>query len=206
MYKKDSTENLVVMYREVRGLEKEVILSEILKRTEPAFYKMSAMYSNIPNTEDEDRRGVMTIAFLKALDTFDVERGFKFSTVCRNYFEQALNKLWRDNRREKRCVVDEEGSLIKDLSYEELVEHGVDREANYLSGEMEDFSLVEIQTILENAKLTDKEKLTCKYIMMDRNNKEIAKKLEVSNVMVGYYIKNIRKKFLANGLDLSYVK
>lgn len=204
---KKTTEELVIEYRGANGINKEIILEELLKRTEPAFYKMSAMYSNIPNTEDEDRREVMTLAFLKALDTFDISKGYKFSTLCRNYFEQALNKLWRDNRRDKRCITDEEGSVVKTVSYEMMVEVGQDTDEPYdvSSGEMAEYSLVEINDVLNSLDLSEKELLTCKYIMMDTKKGDIAKMLGVSNTMIGLYLKNVKKKFIGQGLYLEYI-
>jgi len=193
MYHDITTEDLVVRYQAMtdkNSLEANELLREIWSRVSKLMDYFARSYSNIPNTDYNDRYSVLTERLLVALQQFDISYGYKFSTACKKFFMQGLNLLNRDMRREKRynpnVVV---GSYEVMMEIREEIEIDGNGEINYC-----EFNDVEINELLKSVNLDDDELAMCQYIIQGKSGKDIADIFGVSPQLISSRKKTLRKK------------
>lgn len=190
-----SNEELVKRYRESRN--EEYLAELISKNTGLINILVSSYLSSIPNSEREDLVSESYIPMLKAIEDFDEEQGFSFSTILKAYVRQHLNRLYNEATRKKRFT----GSTP--VSYESLVEinkEGGSELDNSFTVELEDISSVEFMDLLRSLHLNDKEQVAVNVLMAGGTKGEVAKALKCTPATANYYFKSIKKKFVFSGV------
>jgi DNA-directed RNA polymerase specialized sigma subunit len=192
-----SNEELVVMYRESRD---EVYLGELITQNTGLLNVLVGSYvSSIPNAEREDLISESYIPMLKAIEDFDMEQGYTFTTLLKAYVRQNLNRLYNEATRKKRYT----GSTP--VSYESLVEinkEGGDIRDSSFTIECEDISTVEFKDLLSSLDFNEKEQVAVNVLMSGGTKGEVAKALSCTPATANYYFKSIRKKFEFAGVAL----
>ena len=195
-----TNEELVVLYREATGYKKEDLLIELMDRMSGIMQQVVNRFSNIPNCDEWDRLSILHMEFVKCLDRFDLDKGYKLTTVARTFFMRSMEKYYAEQTRQKR-----NGGEIS--SYDEIVESYENGEGGNISSFSVDcigYDDAEFLNMLDNIGLSERERLTCEFILTNGLKRvEIAKELGVSEVSVHNYIKNIGKKLMANNICLS---
>lgn len=190
-----NNEELVKLYKESRD---EEYLAEIISQNIGLINILVSSYlSSIPNSEREDLVSESYIPMLKAIEDFDEEQGFSFSTILKAYVRQHLNRLYNEATRKKRFT----GSTP--VSYESLIEinkEGGSELDSSFSVEFEDISAVEFMELLKALNLNDKEQVAVNVLMAGGTKGEVAKALKCTPATANYYFKSIRKKFVFAGV------
>lgn len=190
-----SNEELVKRYKESRN---EEYLAELISQNTGLINILVSSYlSSIPNSEREDLVSESYIPMLKAIEDFDEEQGFSFSTILKAYVRQHLNRLYNEATRKKRFT----GSTP--VSYESLVEinkEGGSELDNSFTVELEDISSVEFMDLLRSLHLNDKEQVAVNVLMAGGTKGEVAKALKCTPATANYYFKSIKKKFVFSGM------
>lgn len=195
MYKELTNEDLVVKYQngEKNGLEQNEILGILLKRMEGIMVQYNNSYSNIPHTDFEHRSSIILEQFLVALNEFDMSMGNKLTTVCKKYFSQGLNRLYRDMTREKRYdpnIVHNSYELMQEIKKDKE-----DKDSELNKGvELSEFSNFEILDLLNTAGLNEKQFSMCVGFIEGKNANEIADELGVTPQAVSWYKREAKKK------------
>lgn len=190
-----SNEELVKRYKESRN---EEYLAELISQNIGLINILVSSYlSSIPNSGREDLVSESYIPMLKAIEDFDEEQGFSFSTILKAYVRQHLNRLYNEATRKKRFT----GSTP--VSYESLVEinkEGGSELDNSFTVELEDISSVEFMDLLRSLNLNDKEQVAVNVLMAGGTKGEVAKALKCTPATANYYFKSIKKKFVFSGV------
>jgi len=192
-----SNEELVLMYRESRD---EAYLGELITQNTGLLNVLVGSYvSSIPNAEREDLISESYIPMLKAIEDFDTEQGYTFTTLLKAYVRQNLNRIYNEATRKKRFT----GSTP--VSYESLVEinkEGGDVRDSSFTVECEDISTVEFKDLLSSLDFNEKEQVAVNVLMSGGTKGEVAKALSCTPATANYYFKSIRKKFEFAGVAL----
>lgn len=94
-----NNEELVKLYRDSRD---EAYLAELISQNTGLINILVSSYlDTIPNAELEDLVSESYIPMLKAIEDFDEEQGFSFSTLLKAYVRQHLNRLYNEATRKK---------------------------------------------------------------------------------------------------------
>ncbi len=196
-----SNEELVVMVQNAgeNSVEGNAIIAELMKRMEGMMVQFANKYVNIPNKEFEDKVGELTIQLLKAIRDFDSEKGWQFTTLCRAYFTQGMDKLYQIETRGKR----HDPNVVLN-SYEALVEIKQDGNVEdadmQFSTEYETYNDVEVKDLLDRLQLTEKERITCTLLMEGKNKSSIARVLGVTPMAITNYTKKIQSQLRLAGV------
>lgn len=195
-----STEDLVVMFQnEVHNsLNQNDILAEIMVRMDKVINLLARQYSNIPNSDNEDRVSLMYATMPKCLKDFDINKGYKFKTLTDKYFKQALATLHRDMTREKRF-----GEGVYCDSLEEMQETKRDKvdddsELNF-GTTLSDFDRVEVLDLLDRLDLKEKEFKMCVGFIDGKTQTEIAKEMDMSSAGISWLRGTVKKKLISCG-------
>lgn len=190
-------EELVVMYRESRN---EDYLQELIIQNTGLLNMLVGSYiTSIPNAEREDLISESYLPMLKAIEDFDAEQGYTFSTLLKAYVRQHLNRLYNEATRKKRFT----GSTP--VSYEGLVEinreGGTEMDSSF-TVECEDINSVDFMDLLRSLNFNEKEQVAVDVLMGGGTKGEVAKALKCTPATANYYFKSIRKKFEFAGVAI----
>lgn len=138
---------------------------------------------------DEDMFQVGVIGLLNAIDTFDVSKGYQFSTYA---FPIVRNELLMELRKRRKSVkaefsLDDNADIDtgESVPYADMISDGKDYEENVLNS-------IFIQQIFEG--LSSKEKKIFKMFFWKNNTQcEIAKELGISQSYISRIIKGMGK-------------
>lgn len=190
-----NNEELVRLYKESRN---EEYLAELISQNAGLINILVSSYlSSIPNSELEDLVSESYIPMLKAIEDFDEEQGFSFSTLLKVYVRQHLNRLYNEATRKKRFT----GSTP--VSYEGLVEinkEGGSELDSSFTVDLEDISSIEFMDLIRSLNLNEKEQVAVNVLMAGGTKGEVAKALKCTPATANYYFKSIKKKFVFAGV------
>lgn len=175
-YKNYATEELVVMYQSSHN---ESYLQEIIRRNKGLLHKWVQSYSNIPFYDMEDLLEEGYVALWKAVEHFETDRGYTFSSCLKGYIKQCFNHLYTEVTRKKRYT----GSTA--VSWEELIE--INRETSIEDNYLE---YIELEELLGS--LDGKLKTIAIYLYNGYSKFEISKLLGITPATTSYYIKRLR--------------
>lgn len=138
---------------------------------------------------DEDMFQVGVIGLLNAIDTFDVSKGYQFSTYA---FPIVRNELLMELRKRRKSVkaefsLDDNADIGngESIPYADMISDGKDYEENVLNS-------IFIQQIFEG--LSSKEKQIFKIFFLENNTQcEIAEELGISQSYISRIIKGMGK-------------
>ena len=186
IYKRYETEELVGMYQSTQN---EDYLQEIFNRNAGLFHNWAYQYRNIPNCDPEDILEEIYIACWKAVERYNPDRGVKFTTYCKEWVQQQLNRLYNEATRKKRYTGTD------NASYEELVEiHKDGVSGKSFSVEFEEISRIEVEEFLESVSGSVKEIAVMLYKGMTKG--EVAKALGVTPATTTYHIKRLQQAYI----------
>lgn len=138
---------------------------------------------------DEDMFQTGIIGLLKAINTFEVSKGYQFSTYA---FPIVRNEMLMEFRKNKKSVnaafsLDDNADIdtCESVPYADMISDGKDYEENVLNS-------IFIQQIFEG--LSSKEKQIFKMFFLENNTQcEIAKELGISQSYISRIIKGMGK-------------
>lgn len=190
-----NNEELVKLYRDSRD---EAYLAELISQnTELINILVSSYLDTIPNAELEDLVSESYIPMLKAIEDFDEEQGFSFSTLLKAYVRQHLNRLYNEATRKKRFM----GSLPDSIDrLQEINKDGGTETDSSFTVEVEDFKMVEFMELLNSLNLNEKEQIAVNVLMSGGKKGDVAKALKCTPATANYYFKSIKKKFVFAGV------
>lgn len=190
-----NNEELVKLYRDSRD---EVYLVELISQNTGLINILVSSYlDTIPNAELEDLVSESYIPMLKAIEDFDEEQGFSFSTLLKAYVRQHLNRLYNEATRKKRFM----GSLPDSIDrLQEINKDGGTETDSSFTVEVEDFKMVEFMELLNSLNLNEKEQIAVNVLMSGGKKGDVAKALKCTPATANYYFKSIKKKFVFAGV------
>lgn len=190
-----NNEELVKLYRDSRD---EVYLAELISQNTGLINILVSSYlDTIPNAELEDLVSESYIPMLKAIEDFDEEQGFSFSTLLKAYVRQHLNRLYNEATRKKRFM----GSLPDSIDrLQEINKDGGTETDSSFTVEVEDFKMVEFMELLNSLNLNEKEQIAVNVLMSGGKKGDVAKALKCTPATANYYFKSIKKKFVFAGV------
>ena len=190
-----NNEELVKLYRDSRD---EAYLAELISQNTGLINILVSSYlDTIPNAELEDLVSESYIPMLKAIEDFDEERGFSFSTLLKAYVRQHLNRLYNEATRKKRFM----GSLPDSIDrLQEINKDGGTETDSSFTVEVEDFKMVEFMELLNSLNLNEKEQIAVNVLMSGGKKGDVAKALKCTPATANYYFKSIKKKFVFAGV------
>lgn len=190
-----NNEELVKLYRDSRD---EAYLAELISQNTGLINILVSSYlDTIPNAELEDLVSESYIPMLKAIEDFDEEQGFSFSTLLKAYVRQHLNRLYNEATRKKRFM----GSLPDSIDrLQEINKDGGTETDSSFTVEVEDFKMVEFMELLNSLNLNEKEQIVVNVLMSGGKKGDVAKALKCTPATANYYFKSIKKKFVFAGV------
>ena len=190
-----NNEELVKLYRDSRD---EAYLAELISQNTGLINILVSSYlDTIPNAELEDLVSESYIPMLKAIEDFDEEQGFSFSTLLKAYVRQHLNRLYNEATRKKRFM----GSLPDSIDrLQEINKDGGTETDSSFTVEVEDFKMVEFMELLNSLNLNEKEQIAVNVLMSGGKKGDVAKALRCTPATANYYFKSIKKKFVFAGV------
>lgn len=190
-----NNEELVKLYRDSRD---EAYLAELISQNTGLINILVSSYlDTIPNAELEDLVSESYIPMLKAIEDFDEEQGFSFSTLLKAYVRQHLNRLYNEATRKKRFM----GSLPDSIDrLQEINKDGGTETDSSFTVEVEDFKMVEFMELLNSLNLNEKEQIAVNVLMSGGKKWDVAKALKCTPATANYYFKSIKKKFVFAGV------
>ncbi len=190
-----NNEELVKLYRDSRD---EAYLAELISQNTGLINILVSSYlDTIPNAELEDLVSESYIPMLKAIEDFDEEQGFSFSTLLKAYVRQHLNRLYNEATRKKRFM----GSLPDSIDrLQEINKDGGTETDSSFTVEVEDFKMVEFMELLNSLNLNEKEQIAVNVLMSGGKKGDVAKALKCTPATANYYFKSIKKKFVFAGV------
>ena len=190
-----NNEELVKLYRDSRD---EAYLAELISQNTGLINILVSSYlDTIPNAGLEDLVSESYIPMLKAIEDFDEEQGFSFSTLLKAYVRQHLNRLYNEATRKKRFM----GSLPDSIDrLQEINKDGGTETDSSFTVEVEDFKMVEFMELLNSLNLNEKEQIAVNVLMSGGKKGDVAKALKCTPATANYYFKSIKKKFVFAGV------
>ena len=190
-----NNEELVKLYRDSRD---EAYLAELISQNTGLINILVSSYlDTIPNAGLEDLVSESYIPMLKAIEDFDEEQGFSFSTLLKAYVRQHLNRLYNEATRKKRFM----GSLPDSIDrLQEINKDGGTETDSSFTVEVEDFKMVEFMELLNSLNLNEKEQIAVNVLMAGGKKGDVAKALKCTPATANYYFKSIKKKFVFAGV------
>ena len=190
-----NNEELVKLYRDSRD---EAYLAELISQNTGLINILVSSYlDTIPNAELEDLVSESYIPMFKAIEDFDEEQGFSFSTLLKAYVRQHLNRLYNEATRKKRFM----GSLPDSIDrLQEINKDGGTETDSSFTVEVEDFKMVEFMELLNSLNLNEKEQIAVNVLMSGGKKGDVAKALKCTPATANYYFKSIKKKFVFAGV------
>lgn len=190
-----NNEELVKLYRDSRD---EAYLAELISQNTGLINILVSSYlDTIPNAELEDLVSESYIPMLKAIEDFDEEQGFSFSTLLKAYVRQHLNRLYNEATRKKRFM----GSLPDSIDrLQEINKDGGTETDSSFTVEVEDFKMVEFMELLNSLNLNEKEQIAVNVLMSGGKKGDVAKALKCTPATANYYFKSVKKKFVFAGV------
>lgn len=184
-------ELVINLKKQEKNYEIDKILNEIISECENTIKYFCLKYKNIP-LDFEDIRAELLIELYNCLESFDPDGVAEFKTYLSACLENKCNKLYRDLTRQKRVLKDEDGEIVHDLSFEDLVENS--NEVTEIEGSYSDYSEVEVKIFLDSLDLAPTERLICEEFSKGLRPSEVGEKLGISPSMITYKVKKIRYK------------
>ena len=197
-YNDYAVDELVAQYKQDKN---ERVFAEIMEKTKGLIYVFARSYSrSIIGAEMEDLISEGNLILWDAVQTFDDTRDCRFTTyLCgclkRNY--NTLFSMCNCKKRNPGCFVQSYEQLNSNSKHEE---DGNSLGNSECSVECEDYSMIEVRSLLESLKLSDRERLVVNLLMDGNSKPDIARELGVKTPSVHTYVKRIGKKLIAAGL------
>ena len=95
-----NNEDLVVLYRNTKD---ERYLRDLIEQNVGIIYLLAEPFVHtIPNAELEDLIQEANIALVKAVEEFDVSKGYTFTTFLKGVVRQRLSRIYNAETRKKR--------------------------------------------------------------------------------------------------------
>lgn len=147
IYKNYETEELVAIYQ---STHKEDMLQEIIRRNNGLLHKWVWDYRNIPYHSEEDLLEEATIALWQAVEHFEIDREYNFSSCLKGYIKQRFNRLYNEATRKKRYTGQEptsweeleEINKEKSVEFELLSDLSVKEFINALEGKVQEIAVL----------------------------------------------------------------
>ena len=197
-YNDYAVDELVTQYKQDKN---ESVFTEIMEKTKGLICVFAKSYSrSIIGAEMEDLISEGNLILWDAVQTFDDTRDCRFTTyLCgclkRNY--NTLFSMCNCKKRNPGCFVQSYEQLNSNSKHEE---DGNSLGNSEFSVECEDYSMIEVRSLLESLKLSDRERLVVNLLMDGNSKPDIARELGVKTPSVHTYVKRIGKKLIAAGL------
>lgn len=173
-------EDLVVMYQSTK---QDVVLEEIVKRTEGLIYSWARDYRNIPHCDEEDLVEEAVIACWKAVSNFNPDKGIRFSSFLKGCVTQCFNRIYQQETRVKRY----NGTELE--SYEAITEHNDTGCVNTDKCYFEDYTELEMQEFLDILEGTTKQ--VALLLLTGLSKREVADELQITPATTTYHVKKI---------------
>lgn len=146
------------------------------------------------NTQDEDLYSTGLIGIVKAVNTFNPDKGFMFSAYATQIIRNEIFLAFRKKRITPAFSLDEPHQLEngESVNFSEMIAD---------SSRFEEEVIADIQMEHMLSKLSDREKKIISFSIDDKTQREIAEILGISQPRVSRIIKSIYKKWRKqNGL------
>ncbi len=180
-YKNFDTEELVVMYQSSHN---ESYLQEIIRRNNGLLHKWVYDYRNIPTYDDADLLEEGYIACWKAVEHFDPDKGYTFTSCLKGYIRQRFNRLYNEATRKKRYTGSEP------VSWEDLEE--INKEYSVEFDLLNDLEVREFINSLEG-----KVQYIAIKLLQGYSKGDIARALGITGASLTYHIKRLQQAYLA---------
>lgn len=154
--------------------------SLIVENLKLVYYQCNRRFSSLP-LEKEDIISIGILGLIKAIDNYDKEKGYAFSTYALKCVDNEILQAVRKNR----CLnhISLEDIICEDLSYADVISDNINIEEEYLYSEI----IFNIKDIVN--KLNERDKNIYKlYFTSLLSQKEIANKMNLSQ---GYISRRI---------------
>lgn len=192
--KKFTNEELAIKYQEK---QEPTVLAEIFCRNFPQWLHMASNLS-FARMDNEDRVSVVLDKLNQALLTFDVAKGYRFTTYANKLIAMELKNRSNYFRHNKRDVVT--CVSIVGESGEDDVENNtlVDKTIEGLQYEDTHFAELELRVAIQNSDMTEREKMVCNIILDNPGitDMEIADMMKVHRHTVRHLKIGMRQKVL----------
>lgn len=152
----------------------------ILNNLKLVYYQCNRKFSSLP-LEKEDIISIGILGLIKAIDNYDKEKGYAFSTYALKCVDNEILQAVRKNR----CLnhISLEDIICEDLSYADVISDNINIEEEYLYSEI----IFNIKDIVN--KLNERDKNIYKlYFTNLLSQKEMANKMNLSQ---GYMSRRI---------------
>lgn len=180
-YKRYSTEKLVDMYQSTQN---EVYLQEIFRKNEGLLRMWVWDYRNIPHYDEADLLEEGYLACWQAVEHFDPNKGYTFTSCLKGYIKQRFNRLYNEATRQKRYT----GSEL--VSYEDLEE--INKE---YSIEVDTLSDIAVKDFINS--LDDKLQYIAIRLLDGCSKGDIARGLGITPASTTYHIKRLQQAYIA---------
>ena len=190
LYTGKTNEELVNLYKSGEAGAFE----ELMKNTEKLRFSLAQSYLNIPGSELED------LVSEGAIKNFDAEKyATTFSTFLYSAISRRYNTLFKKATSAKRSPNGFVESYDQMNSNSEYEEDGNSLGNSEFSVECEDYSMIEVRSLLESLKLSDRERLVVNLLMDGNSKPDIARRLGVKTPSVHKYVQRIAAKINLSG-------
>ncbi len=196
LYTGKTNEELVNLYKNGES----GAFDELMKNTEKLRFSLAQNYLNIPGSELEDLVSEGAIEMLTAIKNFDAEKyATTFSTFLYSAISRRYNTLFKKATSAKRSPNGFVESYDQMNSNSEYEEDGNSLGNSEFSVECEDYSMIEVRSLLESLKLSDRERLVVNLLMDGNSKPDIARRLGVKTPSVHKYVQRIASKINLSG-------
>lgn len=148
----------------------------ILNNLKLVYYQCNRKFSSLP-LEKEDIISIGILGLIKAIDNYDKEKGYAFSTYALKCVDNEILQAVRKNR----CLnhISLEDIICEDLSYADVISDSVNIEEEYLYNEI----IFNVKDIVN--KLNQRDRYIYElYFTSLLSQKEIAKKINLSQAYI----------------------
>ena len=157
--------------------------SLIVDNLKLVYYQCNRKFSSLP-LEKEDIISIGILGLIKAVDNYDKEKGYTFSTYALKCVDNEILQVVRKNR----CLtsVSLTDIIYEDLSYADIISDSVNIEEEYLYNEI----IFNVKDIVN--KLNQRDRYIYElYFTSLLSQKEIAKKINLSQAYISRRINKI---------------
>lgn len=174
------------------------------KRNDPFCYHIANKYKNI--AELDDLLSLAKIGMVKAFNSFDLSKGFKFATYASRLMINEILMYDRKNKKHKK-VGSIHNILARDNDGNELTIEDVVPTPEKDGPSKEDFEILE-QVLSEFSKIaSDRDKQILKLFYFDGiKQREIGKRLDVSQSYISRILKKIEERLQKIGVQKTEIE
>ena len=157
--------------------------SLIVDNLKLVYYQYSRKFSSLP-IEKEDIISIGILGLIKAIDNYDKEKGYTFSTYALKCIDNEILQGVKKNK--SLANINLEDIIYEDISYADIISDNINIEEEYLYNEI----IFNIKDIVD--KLDEKDRYIYKlYFTSLLSQKEIAKKINLSQAYISRRINKI---------------